>query len=1252
MQKQLTLILLPVLLAVVTWRLADVDTAAHANDATQRKIVLIAGPLDPGHPRGTHEYERSVRLLKHCLDTATNVKGFKTEVHFGGWPADARTLDDAHAIVLIASGSDRREQDHPLLMGDRMEVLGKQMKRGCGLVMIHWCTFVPQAKAGDKVLDWIGGYFDYESGPKPQGWYSKIQTTASDVHLPMPSHPACRGLTDFKLKDEFYYQMRFRAQDPRLTPLLNVALPGEKEPQTVAWCVERQDGGRGVGFTGGHFFDNWQVEALRRFVLNAIVWAARGEVPKEGIISQPPTEQQLAAVSVLSNANNSDSPKLVEGRYGMALDARAGGIRFDGDERFRYPPLTVECWGKLFDPNGFNVMVANDLKSSARHWELYSYAGSGNLSAYLPGMEPSEIISDVSVCDGQWHYYAMTYDAHEVRLFVDGKKVKQQAIRPKVGMQAEPGPLTIGLTLAADHRVGCNGLVDDVRISNVIRDVSAMPSAPLTHDPLTVGLWHLDKPEGVLDAAWMAAWTPPPQDEKAEPWERETDVNWVDARLREMDTGPTFNATFEYPSWKGKTKVFKGTAIKVGNGGMLFDRNQLRWAAGWTGGFLNHSDRRFGLLNTPTPAGKIVFATNDGPGWSKSETEWVKWPTPTAPLPREWGRFDFYQIVTNDSGKDQVVLFYQLGNDRVEEVLGELKHQDLTVLTRFIDVTSSGPNTPIQPRRCLITELPGEPRWQSVEGTKIVVAEHAGLAHAVAIKSKETELELVNQRVEAKLPAVNWHTVFQVYLWSGLPQDLPKFVGAINRDRALLTLKARSGPPRWGSALVTKGETAPNDAPYVVDTLTVPYDNPYKAMMFLSGVDFLPNGDAAVCTVHGDVWIVSGIDERLENLKWKRFATGLYQPLGLKVVNGDIFVLERGQLTRLHRGSTGEADVYENFNNDWHTGAGEHSYDTCLETDPQGNFYFFKTGDPETPTGGCLIRVSADGKKSEIVATGFRHPIGLGVSPDGVVSGADQEGNFMPSTRVDLYRQGGFYGDMRTHHRKEPPKIYDPPLLWLPREADNSAGGQVWVTSDRFGPLKGKMLHLSYGRCRVLEVLPQKVGEVQQAGAVDLGLFFLSGVMRGRFRPQDGQLYVAGLRGWQTAARRDGCLQRVRYTGQQSTLPLDMSIHEHAIRLKFSQPLDKAIATDVKHYVIEQWNYRWSADYGSKHWSVSDPNKLGHDSVKVQAAEVSADGMSVTLRIDPLRPVMQMRINYELKTSSGQPFVGKVFNTIHAIPPD
>jgi hypothetical protein len=257
----------------------------------------------------------------------------------------------------------------------------------------------------------------------------------------------------------------------------------------------------------------------------------------------------------------------------------------------------------------------------------------------------------------------------------------------------------------------------------------------------------------------------------------------------------------------------------------------------------------------------------------------------------------------------------------------------------------------------------------------------------------------------------------------------------------------------------------------------------------------------------------------------------------------------------------------------------------------------------------------------------------------------------MPATRVDVYKRGGFYGDMRAHHRAKPPATYDPPLLWLPKEADNSAGGQVWVQGDKFGIPAGDLLHLSFGRCKLYWLLRQTVEEQPQAGAVDLGLVFLSGTMRGRFNPADGQLYVAGLNGWQTAARRDGCLQRVRYTGQPVRLPSGLAVHTDGIRLTFTQKVDAEAARDVKRYRIEQWGYRWSGDYGSKHWSVADPSREGHDVVAVESATPAADGRSVFLHIHGLRPVMQMKVRYALQGTDGKPLAGVIYNTIHKLAP-
>jgi type 1 glutamine amidotransferase len=1209
------------------------SVAAFAADPPRaRKVVLIAGPLDASHPPGTHEYEKTVRAFKYCLENAANVRNIRVEAHLRGWPEKPSTLDDADTIVFVSSGSDRKETDHPLLVGNRLAVIEKQMQRGCGLCLIHWSTFVPKEKAGDKVLEWVGGYFDYQSGPAKNGWYSKIQTVTVKATPSPTRHPIAAGITPFEVKDEFYYNLRFRERDPRLVPVLTVPMKGEGE-QTVAWAVERQDGGRGFGFTGGHFFDNWATDAYRKLALNAILWTAHVPVPEGGVNSDFPKESRAAPKPVEKRLAFAD------GKFGKALDARVLPARVEGDDRYRKPPLTVECWAKLFSKNGFNVLVSTDPKTSGQHWEIYTYAGKGDFSAYLPGTLQGEIRSGVDVCDGKWHHLAMSHDGKAVRLFVDGNNVKEQPVAYRPEAKPEPGPLVIGGAYVGDQRIGCDGLVDDVRISNVAREIKAAPGVELARDTSTIGLWNLDGDEGI---SADANWTPPPPAVAGEAWEKETDKDWLDARFSKTDTGPYLNATIDYEGPKEKVRSYKATAIKVGEKGeatVLFDRNQLRLAAAWTGGFLNHSSRRFGLLNTPTPAGQMVFTTPSVAGWADQKGNFESTYPPTGPLPKERAKFKGLYLNGN-----RTVLSYTIAGTPVLDSPWTMTSNGQPVFVRSIEI---GPCD--RQLYCLIADASIGTRIEIENPNELIVTKgDQTTIISVAGFAMLTTVDAANdgdRMIALRLPRTEGHATATVVMLPG-KTDRRRELGAVFRKvRAeLMGPLAKPGPARWTKPITTQLERGKDTgSPFVVDTLPLPYENPWNALFFVTGVDFLPDGRIAICTAHGDVWTAR---EAGDKVQWQRFATGLYQPLGLKVVDGKIVVLERGQLTRLHdNNNDGEADFYENLNNDWHTGGGEHSFDTCLETDPEGNFYFFKTGDDHTPTGGCLLKVSRDGSKMEVFATGFRHPIGLGVSPDGkIVSGADQEGNWMPVTRLDFYKKGGFYGDMRTHHRSEPPKIYDEPYLWLPKEADNSAGGQVWVPKGSWGALGGHMLHLSYGRCKAYAILPD--GDRFQGAAVDLGLTFLSGSARGRFNPKDGHLYVVGLRGWQTAAKKDGSLQRVRYTGKPFPFPVGYAVEPDGVRLTFDQAIDPASVADLSKYKVGRCNYRWGAEYGSKNWSVSDPKKEGIDKVEVVGAALSSDRRSVTIKFADMRPAMHTKVEYDLRSAAGATLAGAVYTTI------
>lgn len=1197
---------------VAAWSLFFSNASLRA--AEQKPIHAL---ILTGHDGPFHKWRETSKALKEVLEQDERFKVRVVE--------DPAFLGNADLLGYDVVVQNYVNWERPGLSDKAKNGLVNFLKAGKGLAVIHFAngafhSSLPKAEVSDwpeyrRIVRRVWDHKDKQCGHDA---YGKFSVRITDI-----KHPITEGMKTFDTIDELYF--RQNGTTP-IEPLIvaKSKVTGKEEP--LAWAYEYEKG-RVFQTLLGHAAESIRGEGPATLITRGCVWAAQRE--QKAITASPPPPPP-------------GSLTLVEGKFGKALDARATPVAIDGNERYRTPPLTVECWAKLNNKKAFNVLIASDTKASGRHWEMYSYAGTGNFSVYMPGMQPSEIKSKSYICDGQWHYLAMTYDARQVRLFVDGKQVHEEAVAVKKDVKPQDGPLTIGMALAAlREKIGCDGLIDEVRISSTIRKIEGTPSGPLPLDLHTIGHWRFDH-EVAADVD--PAWTPRPAEGDAPPWEKATDKDWIDPRFQQMETGPFLDATFSLTGSRGKETIYKGTAIRVGdkgNAGVLYDRCQMRFTAAWSGGWLTHSSRRFALLNTPTPTGKVHFSTSVGPGWADEKGKWDSKLPATAPLPRE--RLHYRGLYTHGS---QNVLRYSVNGVSVLESPG-LEIGDSSILfTRSLEVAPSRHEL-----RLLVCELP-EKQLQVIGNGRAVLAPQDDRIHIVSLKDRIRGIKLVTEdsgRVILVLPANEETTRVKLLLWEGEAKNAEGFDALASKSSTAPDLGAltKGGPPRW-KTLTTRGEIGKDDGSFAVDTLTIPYENPFKALFFVTGVDVLSTGDLAICTAHGDVWIVSGVDDKLGKLTWKRFATGLYQPMGLRVVAGKIIVLERGQLTRLHDlNDDGEADYYENLCNDWHTGGGEHSFDTCLEVGPDGSFYFFKTGDTHTPSGGCLLRVDRDGKASEVFATGFRHPIGLGMSPTGVLSGADQEGNWMPATRIDLYKKGGFYGDMRAHHRETPPKTYDPPLCWLPRQVDNSAGGQVWIPKGKWGPLGGMMLHLSYGKCRMLLVLPQKVEDVMQAGAVDLGLQFLSGIKTGRFHPIDGNLYVVGLQGWQSAAVKDGCLQRVRYTGKKITLPVGLSVHTNGVKLTFAEPLSREHVEDVRRFTIEQWNYHWSADYGSQRWSVSHPERVGQDRVSVKSAKLLENGKSVFLEIADIKQVMQMQIRYSLTTSSGDALSGNLHHTIH-----
>ena len=253
----------------------------------EKKIVLVAG--HPSHAPGTHETNAGVQLLQRSLQAQPRVL---STFYLNGWPSDPSAFDNADAIVFYMDGGSR----HPIIQGDHLDIMAGLIKKGVGLVCLHYAVEVPAETGGQEFLQWIGGYYETGVSTNPH-WSPEIKE--------LPAHPITRGVQPFKIKDEWYYNIHFRPTMGGITPIL-VAAPSDQVRQgrtssprgpyphivaaggreeVLAWAVERPDGGRAFGFTGGHDHVNWGNDDFRKLVLNALLWTAHGTVPEGGVES-------------------------------------------------------------------------------------------------------------------------------------------------------------------------------------------------------------------------------------------------------------------------------------------------------------------------------------------------------------------------------------------------------------------------------------------------------------------------------------------------------------------------------------------------------------------------------------------------------------------------------------------------------------------------------------------------------------------------------------------------------------------------------------------------------------------------------------------------------------------------------------------------------------------------------------------------------------------------------------------------------
>ena len=677
--------------------------------------------------------------------------------------------------------------------------------------------------------------------------------------------------------------------------------------------------------------------------------------------------------------------------------------------------------------------------------------------------------------------------------------------------------------------------------------------------------------------------------------------------------------------------TYKGIAMRLdpGKGGIaagrvfaLFDHDLLRFSGFWTGdGFIDWEDI---LLNDvhniyPRTVGEIQMETAVVPGWAHPETGTMDDPRFTAvdgrkfgPLPRDWGHYKgLYRF------NEQAIIHYTIGASNIWELYTLEKEGINPIISRTINLKNI-----VKPLRCHIGP---NNMHVSITGDGMLVDE--------------------NGNYYIDFPAGNSAQV-KIYL-GNKSSDMESIEGTRPRDLSSLL---RGGNAQYPEVLTSEIVQNPGEGAYTVDVLTLPFENIWKSRFRPTGIDFLENGDQAlICTIDGEVYRVEGITQTEGQLKWHRIATGLFQPLGIKYHQGEIYVSCRDQIVKLHDlNRDGETDYYQSFNSDHQVTEHFHEFAMGLQVDDAGNFYYAKSGrharDALVPQHGTLIRVSPDGSTSEIIAHGFRAANGVCLNPDGSFIVTDQEGYWNPMNRINWVEEGGFYGNMYGYGA--PPDTSDDamiqPLCWIDSRYDRSPAELLWAHSDRWGPLNGALLNLSYGYGKIYVVMPQLTSQGRQGSMVELPVpQFPTGIMRGRFNPLDGQLYVCGMSAWATNQMiQVGGLYRVRYSGQELTIPTQTTFHQDEIRMTFATSLEPASAENPINYEINVWDLKRTHNYGSKRYNIKT---LVIDDIELRNQK------EVILFIKDLSPTWIIEIKYDVQSLDGLKVSGAVQGTIYAL---
>ena len=472
-------------------------------------------------------------------------------------------------------------------------------------------------------------------------------------------------------------------------------------------------------------------------------------------------------------------------------------------------------------------------------------------------------------------------------------------------------------------------------------------------------------------------------------------------------------------------------------------------------------------------------------------------------------------------------------------------------------------------------------------------------------------------------------------------------------------------------ALLTLPLAAQEEADfYTLEQVSIPEE----IKLEVGGMDFLPSGELAVVTRRGEVWIVA--DPTGESPSYSLFARGLHEPLGLSAHEGDLYVAQRGEVTRLRdRDEDGTADVYETVYDMPLTG-NYHEYHYGPMFLPDGSFLTTRNvgwegrGVSNSPFRGWMLRYVPAEDRLIPWAAGMRSPAGFGTNLDGDVFVAENQGDWIGSGRITHLEEGDFAGhpaslrwageegsqidlreddlndDFKTMYRaREDLGNVKLPAVWFPHGILGISTAAIIAdrTDGAFGPFAGQLLVSDQGQSKIMRVALEKVEGEYQGVVFPFREGFGSGLLRLNFGA-DNALYAGQTaRGWAATGGEEFALERLKWTGKTPFEMYAVKAAADGFTVTFTKAVDPA-SVKPANFELQNFTYIYHHNYGSPVVDIK-PNT-------VSGATLQPDGKTVKLTVDGLRPgyIYEIKVR-NVKGADGESLLHDFgYYTLNAIP--